>query len=101
MHFSIYFIPRSECKHDAVIGILSFPEANANMMQLLELFHSLKLFVSFPEAMNIDMDKMVIFKNTYTHQHILAGHPVLRGYWSQKRFLKDLVNWFNNAAYED
>ncbi|KAL4317999.1 hypothetical protein GQ457_18G017270 [Hibiscus cannabinus] len=32
---------------------------------------------------------------------ILAGHPVLRGYWSQRRFLKDLVNWFNNAAYED
>ncbi|KAL4278673.1 hypothetical protein GQ457_03G023360 [Hibiscus cannabinus] len=32
---------------------------------------------------------------------ILAGHPVLRGYWSQRRFLKDLVNWSNNAAYED
>ncbi|KAL4387583.1 hypothetical protein GQ457_09G020670 [Hibiscus cannabinus] len=32
---------------------------------------------------------------------ILAGHPVLRGYWSQRRFLKDLVNWFNIAAYED
>ncbi|KAL4377257.1 hypothetical protein GQ457_02G038370 [Hibiscus cannabinus] len=32
---------------------------------------------------------------------ILAGHPILRGYWSQRRFLKDLVNWFNNAAYED
>ncbi|KAL4383494.1 hypothetical protein GQ457_15G005130 [Hibiscus cannabinus] len=32
---------------------------------------------------------------------ILAGHPVLRGYWSQRRFLKDLVSWFNNATYED
>ncbi|KAL4296807.1 hypothetical protein GQ457_12G008380 [Hibiscus cannabinus] len=32
---------------------------------------------------------------------ILVGHPVLRGYWSQRRFLKDLVNWSNNAAYED
>ncbi|KAL4283120.1 hypothetical protein GQ457_16G022440 [Hibiscus cannabinus] len=32
---------------------------------------------------------------------ILAGHPVLQGYWSQRRFLKDLVNRFNNAAYED
>ncbi|KAL4384774.1 hypothetical protein GQ457_15G024410 [Hibiscus cannabinus] len=31
----------------------------------------------------------------------IAGHPVLRGYWSQRRFLKDLVNWSNNAAYED
>ncbi|KAL4379668.1 hypothetical protein GQ457_02G028510 [Hibiscus cannabinus] len=84
-----------------IFRFISFPEANASMMQLLEFFHSPKLFVSFPEAMNIDMDKMVIFKNTYTHQHILVVHPVLRGYWSQRRFLKDLVNWFNNAAYED
>ncbi|KAL4368316.1 hypothetical protein GQ457_05G004890 [Hibiscus cannabinus] len=48
--------------------------------------------------MNTPQHQISIFHVIF---YILAGHPVLRGYWSQRRFLKDLVNWFNNAAYED
>ncbi|KAL4278238.1 hypothetical protein GQ457_03G011610 [Hibiscus cannabinus] len=55
--------------------------------------------LSLRDILNGMENVMVWFK--INMKIILAGHPVLRGYWSQRRFLKDLVNWFNNVAYED